>query len=266
MNRWGLVVLFLLCGPASAQPTPASYLAAEREIHQHDVRLTEIATALENWLAGRMDQSDFLQLLESTRLSPFQRLGPKAGKAAYAQEKQMLQRIQAFAAEKSPDSDGQRALFLSLSGFTESRTKTLMRWRQEKLRLLLAANLTNEQHVYYRWELAWTEVWDREAELTSQLEQAFLDESGAPPPQDLLRSLLKLRLRADNTACPQSLIALDTICKERLTLLTRTAEQLLRLKKRHSSGALTRVRRLSRQLSKMTQDFQEERLARLLEL
>ena len=74
---------------------------------------------------------------------------------------------------------------------------------------------------------------------------------------------LAVRALAENIACPSNLETLDATATERLTLLTRTAEQLLRLEKRSSSGALTRVRRLSRQLSEITAKFQADRLKTL---
>jgi hypothetical protein len=264
MRFWTLAsFILLMCWPVLAQPTP-DYLKSEDEIHSHDLVLTEVAETLESWLAGRKSQAEFQAFLKSARqrIKSFQRLEKKVAGPVYADEMELLREIQSFAGEKAPDSDGQKSMFLSLSRTTESRTRALMAWRQTQLRRLLAADLTPAQQAYYRWELSWTEVWDREAELTSQLEHAFLDGTG-PSPAELLSSFLKLRLQADKIACPESLKALDAKCKERLTLLTRTAEQLLRIRKRRNSGALTRVRRLSRQLSELTQEFQSERLSRL---
>ena len=264
LRALAVLVLFLSCAVA-AQPTPSTYLAAEKEIARHEDRLTQVAEGLESWLAGRTDQAAFQQLIENAQAGPatYRRLDPKTAQAVGLYEKELLRRIHAFANVKAPDSDGQRALFLRLGELTESRTRALMSWRQKELRQLLASDLTSEQHAYYRWQFSWTEIWDREADLTSELEHAFLGEDDSTSPQELLRALLKLRLRADSTACPKTLLGLDALSKERLTVLTRTAEQLLRLKERRSSGALTRVRRLSRQLSELTQKFRNQRIVRL---
>ena len=263
--RFVLLSFLFLTSYASAQ-TPAAYLKSEKEIHRHDKQLTTVAESLESWLAGRLSQAEFLATLESClkACGEYRTLPPGVAQSLQTQEVSLLARISNFASEKAPDSEGQRSLFLSLSGLTESRTIRLIRWRQETLRKLLAGNLTRDQHNYFRWELAWLEVWAREAELTHRLEEAFLAEGQSEgEPQKILKSFLSLRVLADNIACPASLESLDSTSTERLTLLTRTAEQLLRLDERRGSGALTKVRRLSRQLAEITSRFQSERLARL---
>ena len=263
--RFVLLFLLIITSSAPAQ-TPATYLKSEKEIHRHDKQLTIVAESLESWLAGRLNQADFLETLENCRkqCGEYRTLPPGVALSLQTQDVSLLARISNFASEKAPDSEGQRRLFLGLSSLTEARTTNLIRWRQETLRKLLAGQLTRDQHNYFRWELAWLEVWGKEAALTRRLEQAFLDEGqGEGEPQKILKQFLSLRVLADNIACPARLESLDSNATERLTLLTRTAEQLLRLEERRGSGALTKVRRLSRQLAEITSKFEVERLALL---
>jgi hypothetical protein len=263
--RFNLLFFLLFISCASAQ-TPAGYLKSEKEIHHHDNQLTTVAESLESWLAGRLNQAEFLKLLNTSKkqCAEYRTLPPEVSQILRSQEATLLDKISSFASQKAPDSDGQRRLFLELSRLTESRTTHLIEWRQKALRKILAGQLSREQHNYFRWELAWLEVWGREAELTHRLEEAFLAEGQSDgEPQQIVKSFLSLRLLADNIACPANLESLDSTATERLTLLTRTAEQLLRLAKRRGSGALTKVRRLSRQLAEITSRFQSERLARL---
>ncbi|MCA9779831.1 MAG: hypothetical protein KC800_24050 [Candidatus Eremiobacteraeota bacterium] len=257
-----LVCLLLLCGPLWAQ-TPATYLKAEEEISLHDRQLTRVAESLENWLAGRLTQAELQKVVggASKECSAYRALPALVGKTVYARESKLLDQISSFAAQTAPDAEGQRRLFLALSELTESRNEQLISWRQETLRKILAGKLSRDEHNYFRWELAWLDVWNKENGLTHQLELGFLEEpGGTSDPRQILKSFLAVRALAENIACPSNLETLDATATERLTLLTRTAEQLLRLEKRSSSGALTRVRRLSRQLSEITVKFQSERL------
>ena len=263
--RFVLLSLLILTSYASAQ-TPAAYLKSEKEVQRHDKQLTTVAESLESWLAGRLSQADFLKLLNTSKkeCAEYRTLPAEVSRSLQSQEASLLDKISSFASQKAPDADGQRRLFLELCRLTESRTTRLIGWRQGTLRKILAGQLTRDQHNYFRWELAWLEVWGKEANLTHRLEEAFLAEGHTDgEPQQILKSFLSLRVLADNIACPPNLESLDSTATERLTLLTRTAEQLLRLEKRRGSGALTKVRRLSRQLAEITSRFQSERLSRL---
>lgn len=258
----GAILILLLSSVGLAQ-SPVSYLQAETEVLEHQNRLTALAEALENWLAGRLSQEAFAQAIERAKDSkPYRHLERPAATSVYADENKIIKKIESFAGKEAPDFDAQKQLLLSLSSFSESRTSNLLAWRRQQLKTLLGSKLTSSRRTYFEWELSWIGVWEKEAKLTKQLETAFLDDTG-PEAQQLLKDLLKLRAQADAIARPQSLQELDATCKERLTLLTRTAEQLLRLKKRQSSSAVTKVRRLSRQLSALTQKFQTERLAKI---
>ena len=265
----GLALLGIAWSPLAAQTIPSSYLAAEREIRVHDQLLTQLADSLENWLAGRQKHRELSS--EITRLSkslaPYRKLPAQTAQEVLRREREMVSQIQTFSEREDPDAEGQRALFLALSQYTEARSLKLLRWRQDTLHQLLSLDLSKEQHAYYRWEAVWVPMWLEEAELTRKLQQGFLEsKTGSRQKQEVLQALLRLRLRADNTACPEAHRALDAKLKERLTVLARTAEQLLRLEAQKSSGTVTRVRRLSRQLSELTEQFQSTRLDTLQSL
>ena len=254
------------CSPLAAQSRPSSYLAGEREIRLHDRLLTHLADSLENWLAGRQKHSQLSAELTkaSQSLKSYQKLPSQTGKEVLKSELEVVGRIRAFSEQEEPDAEGQRTLFLALGRHTEARSLRLLQWRRDTLHQLLSLDLTKEQHAYYRWEAIWVPMWIEEAELTRKLQESFLEpKTESQQKKEVLQALLRLRLRAENTACPESHRALDAKLKERLTVLARTAEQLLRLEQQKSNGAVTRVRRLSRQLSELTEQFQSGRLETL---
>lgn len=261
-------LIFLVLVTAGPVLSQSNFLESEREIFRHDEQLNQVAEALENWLSGRMPQAELLETLKGARKQggPYRTLPKAVGTKLYGWESRLLQSIEQFASQKAPDAKGQKKLFLLLGSLTESRSTELLQWRKSTLAGLLAKKPDAAQRAYFEWELKWIEIWRRETLLTSQLEQAFLDENSTQDPREILKSFLQLTAQADQISVPANLAAVNTTSRERLTLLTRTAEQLVRLDTRQSSSALTRVRRLSRQLSKLTSQFQADRLTRLEKL
>lgn len=154
-------------------------------------------------------------------------------------------------------------MLLSVSTLSQERTTHLLEWRAERLKNLLARDLSIDLHRYLRWEATWVRLWIDEADLTARLQRGFLDEVSQSEQKQILKELLRLRVKAEHTAFSQDLEALDTLAKERLTVLARTAEQLMRLDEHKSQGAFVRVRRLSRELDKITERFQADRLEAL---
>ncbi len=233
-------------------------------MQRHEGALAVLAESLEEWLAGRMKQVALVQKLEgiSKTLSSYRGLDSTVFSQVAGLEQKMLDRTLAFAKTDSPDSDGQRALFLSLSELNEKRNLALLGWRSKRVSELLAVDLPSPAHSYFRWEAGWLPLWTEEVRLTGELQRRLLDSGDdSQSNTDILKGLLRLRARAESIAVPDAYAPLNSLSKKRLTLLARTGEQLLRMDERKSRGALTRVRRLSRQLSELTEEFQLRRLA-----
>lgn len=261
---WCLALVAVL----SAKEGATALYSVEAEIYLHDQALHRTAGSLEDWLAGRKSKEALFAALnaDTAHLGLPKKLPGAVGQEVGRAEAAIPKAIRAFANQESPDSSGQKALFLELSRYTADRTLALMKWRKQRLANLIAQTSAGKSHNVFRWELAWLDLWIEEAHLTRDLEQAFLLESFDKEAKDILKDFLRLRMRADLIACPPEARELDRSAKERLTVLTRTAEQLARIEKRQSSGAVTRVRRLSRQLSALTKSYQESRLALLKSL
>lgn len=241
----------------------ASFLQAERQLLQQEQALSRLADGLEEWLAGRLAKEQLLIKLEevSQDLKECPGLPRDSSRKLLRLERTMLDKARSFATRNKPDGEGQRELFLSLSSLNEERTLLLLEWRTRQLTELLADSTPAELHAHYRWEASWLPLWREEAVLTRKLQQGLLNEG--PDQADhraILQSLLRLRSRAEAVAPPALDRELHRLCLERLVILARTAEQLLRLEKRKSRGALTRVRRLSKRLSALTEEYQEKRL------
>lgn len=258
-------VLFLLAS-VSAKPS-ARYLACESEVSRHEEALSGLALSTEEWLSGRLKQQQMLTRLahSESALGSYLNLPKPVATQAFAAEQKMLRETRRFVEAKEPDSEGQKALFLKLGGLQESRTKSLLNWRLGQNKALARGGRPSE---YLAWEAHWLPLWLEEATLTRKLQLALLsdDETGVKEKKDILRSLLRLRVKGEKVQVGSQLQELQALSQERLTILARTAEQLIRMEKRKSRGALTRVRRLSKKLTRLTQEFQGKRLKQLKQL
>jgi hypothetical protein len=259
-----ILTLIGLTEPCLAQtPSYPEFLSAEREVYAHEESLSTVAESLEEWLAGRQKKAELAGHLTSARksLTPYRKIPKKYSGPLLQSELGILDRINEFSRSEEPDGEGQRRLFLGLSEFNEKRSLTLLEWRQAQAGHFLAGPQSEEIHGYFRWEASWLPIWKEEAGLTRRLQKGLLDTKGEDGQQtEVLKELLRLRSRADKVACPEAYRNVQDLSKERLTVLARTAEQLLRLEQRKSRGAVTRVRRLSRKLTEITKKFQTERL------
>lgn len=243
---------------ALAQP---GFLSGEKEIHKHEKTLERLAEGLDRWLSGRSALRDFQSLLQQSQqsLTPYSSVAGAEGKAATQAEQEIVAAIRRFTQSSAPDAEGQRKLFLTLGQAHEKRTLALLRWRaaQEKSLLPSARGRVKEQ---LQWEAGWLPIWTEEARLTGRLQKHLLSSTEKNDEKQLLQGLLQLKLKADKLPCPSSMKPLAHLSQERLTLLVRSAEQLVRLNQHQSQGAVTRVKRLSKKLSELTAEFQALRL------
>lgn len=259
-----LFLCFVVCFPRQATAeTPAfnNFVETEKRVFRHETSLSKMAVGLENWLSGREKQIVLLKALNEVAAETKQPIGlPRTyGDTVASAEKSMVKMAQDFANSERPDSDGQRALFTGMSEQTQQRTLALLKWREASVGKLRKSSIDSGPRALLEWEAAWYPLWADEAKFTRRLQAGLLQDS-TQDDADILKGLLALRIRAQGIEPPQQASGLHEKSLERLTILARTAEQLLRLEKRKSRGALTRVRRLSRKLTSITKQFQEERL------
>lgn len=251
---WGI---FLTSGALADRSSFASF---ERRMYQHDQALAEVSQSLEEWLSGRLEQRAFLRRLEEQKRA-FTALPGKAGDSIRSSELRMVEAMAEFAGAKQPTAAGQQKLFLKLGELNCRRSVEYLQWRERELKSLLAGKPLSSTGEYLAWEAAWNPIWLEEARLTLSLQQGML--SGAGSGQEgkkVLQGLLKLSERGAKIKAPETAKELQTLALDRVAVLARTAEQLIRLEARQSRGALTQVRRLSRKLSSLTEEFQGKRL------
>lgn len=257
-----LLIAITLLQTALAEPESfQDFLKNEKQIVSHELELSRMASVLEEWLSGRSKRSVLLETLKQVEAATARppSLSKKAKDTVKSTEAEMIRLIREFATEEDPDGDGQRRLFSGMSQTTEKRTLALLSWRAGVVKELLKQKLPAARSAQLTWEAAWYPIWAEEAKYTRRLQAGLLEES-AGDDSEILKGLLALRVRAQAISCPERVADLQRMSLERLTILARTAEQLMRLEKRKSRGALTRVRRLSRKLSALTEEFQSRRL------
>lgn len=265
MKHLLLSVLFCV-GLSALAFAQKGFVVFEGQVFQHEKSLAVASQSLEEWLSGRLEQKAFL-----TKISEQKRalgtLPGEAGSKMVKAENQILDAMSSFAKQSQPTSDGQRQLFLSLGRLTQQRSLDYLKWRETELKGLLSNKLTQEQASYVRWEAAWNPIWIEEAKLTLRLQQAMLSESSSPQEsKTVLQSLLKLAERGTKISTPTQAKELQQLSTDRLAVLARTSEQLIRLEARQSRSALTQVRRLGKKLTELTEEFQGKRLTLLKKL
>lgn len=251
----------MLATPALAEH--GGMVAAEEQIVSHEAVVTDLSKNLEEWLSGRMAQRAFLNKVDTLRqsLQAYTGLQAGTGEAVLKLENGLLDAAAAFAKQESPTAAGQRQLFLTLGRLTEERTQKLLDWRAKEIGKMLKSEKSPKRKAYYAWEEAWIPLWREEARLTYKLQASVLSEKSEDKAgREVLSSFLKLTAQADQLKVPDTAADLQSLSKDRLTVLTRTSEQLLRLEKRQSRSAVTQVRRLSAKLSTLTEQYQSARL------
>lgn len=245
--------------------------AAERGVLKHDYALARLAAGLEDWLTGRSDLAAIKATLAAVKSDLGQATAlPKDAAARLGKAEQgLLAAVAGFTAEQSPDAEGQRALFESLNGFTRDRSVALLEWRiGNNLQLKSAAQKGSARARYLDWEAAWLPLWKAEVDITYRLQKSVLqsfktqEDNGSA----FVRELLAVQSKANAVSVPKELSALQEVAVRRLTLLARTAEQLNRLGRGESRGALTRVRRLNKEQTELGRQLQDQRLAILVGL
>ncbi len=189
-----------------------------------------------------------------------QELAARVSKA----EQGMLDAVGGFTASQAPDAEGQKALFQRLNGFTRDRSNALLEWRgAANARFKQGSKPGTPRARYQAWEAAWLPLWKSEIDITYRLQADALKASRSEKASSYVREILALQRQAAAVVTPKELQELQDLSLRRLTVLARTAEQLQRLSEGESRGALTRVRRLSKELSDLGRQMQEMRLARL---
>lgn len=219
-------------------------------------------------MAGRSDLAALKATLSQarTKLSTPLSLPKSLSDKVARSEAGLLAAVGSFAAEQAPDADGQRKLFERLNSFTRERSLALLEWRSNNnASLRKSASQGSPAARFLSWESAWIPLWKSEIELTYRLQKSALTSSqGKERPSTLVREILAVQSQAASLTPSKELASLQEMASQRLTLLARTAEQLDRLG--HSRGALTRVRRLSKEQAELGRKLQEQRLALLMSL
>lgn len=256
MNRFA-ALLTLVC--LTLFPTRAevqTFQSVETSLFARESTLAEMAGALESWLSGRATLEDTKVLVGKARTSLAQS-SPVPALDSF--EKEMANQIFSFLQSDEHTADGQRRLFRKLGESTRDRSLALIKWRQGEMPTLKA------DQAWKTWETAWLPLWKEEATLTYELQLKLLDPEQFSKAENsaLLRELLALQTRAQKIEAGQDLEKLQSLSVERLTVLARAAEQLLRMDRTQSRGAVTRVRRLSKQLDALTREFRQLRLQKI---
>ncbi len=264
-----LLIVIACCGQALAQG--GTWLMGEEELRTRDLGLQKLFSATEEWLGGRMSLDKLkAELGEVKRVLASPAAGlPEAERAEIvALDTEVLGRVQAFSDLTEPSVESQKILFADLARLMRQRNLWALSWRKKELNRKLGQGPDAAPTRYLRWELSWVPIWEEEIHSTYELQSLLLalsrGESGTSQKgKELTRRLLALQERAGNIAVPNELRALQDLSEQRLTLLARTSEQLLRLEQGQSRGALQRVRKLSRELAEFTERFQTLRLEKV---
>lgn len=175
----------------------------------------------------------------------------------------LINAVSSFTANKAPDSQAQRSLFESLNTHTRSRALALLQWRTQNNRSLSQKRHHQARTNFLAWESAWLPLWKAEVDITYRLQKNALSRSQSSSSSNFVREVLALQAQANAIKTPKELSALQDIASRRLTLLARTAEQLDRLGRGESRGAITRIRRLNKEQSELGNQLQEQRLSQL---
>lgn len=268
--RLGLLLL-VLTGVAWAAPSAeiSGYLRSEKSVQRHERALAVLASAIEEWLSGRQGLEATQKVLGTVRteLKAKLELPQAVVSKVQSSEKRLLDSVDRFLRNSSPDAAGQRALFESLNAATRDRALTLLEWRSSRNQALAKQFSSGPRAAYFAWEAGWLAIWKEEVQLTYRLQKAFLDSQGrqAVEGKSFVRELLALQSKADKLAVPASLSGLSELAVRRLTLLARAAEQLDRVGA-GSRGALTRLRKLNREQMEADRQLQDKRLETLSKL
>lgn len=265
-----LLILVLTCAAGAGPATEISaYLSAEKSVQRHERALAMLAAAVEEWLSGRQGLEATQTVLRSVRAELKAKLHLPQAVATKVQssEKQLVDSVERFLRNSSPDAAGQKALFESLNAATRDRALGLLQWRASRNQALAKQYSTGARAAYFAWEAGWLTIWKEEVQLTYRLQKAFLDSQGrqAVEGKSFVRELLALQSKADKLAVPASLSGLSELAVRRLTLLARAAEQLDRVGA-GSRGALTRLRKLNREQMEADRQLQDKRLETLSKL
>jgi hypothetical protein len=244
-------------------------VAAEKGVQSHDRALARLAAGLEDWLSGRGELAAFGKTLRQVKADLGKSAGLPRGTAAQveAAERSLLASVSSFAAQRAPDAEGQRAMFQSLNNATRERALALLDWRAGNNAGLRKSARERSAREYLVWEAAWLPLWKSETEIGYRLQKAFLQKTPVEGAGSaLIRELLALQARASEVPAGKSVQGLQELAVRRLTLLARTAEQLDRLGRGATHGAITRVRRLNKEQTELVRQLQEQRLAILTAL
>lgn len=265
-----MVLLLALSLSLSAQESsfPAT-LKAEQALQRHDQALAKLATGLEDWLSGRSDLKTIQTTVAASKLelNNTLSLSRETSSQVLAAQQGIVQAVSGFTANTTPSAEGQRALFARLNDYTRARSMALLQWRSNNNRRLLEANRQHRARAdYLAWEAAWIPLWKSEIDITYRLQKQALSSGTAAPGNSFVREILALQSQASAVALPQQHTALQELSVRRLTVLARTAEQLDRLGQGESRGAVTRIRRLTKEQSSLDVALQKERLSVLSKL
>lgn len=263
MGLWLAMVAPVWGAPADLQ----GLLASETRVAHNEATWQKVAGSLEEWLSGRRDlaamKADLVTAQKAIGSRPV--VAGEVGRRVYQAERAMLAAVQGFVFQKEPSATSQRALFRTLNDLSRERALGLLDWRSEQARLH-SRSAGPSAAPYWAWELAWLPRWRQEVELTHRLQSSALAEGGASSGQGIVGDLLRLQSEASASTPAAPLAPLQETALQRLTVLARTAEQLERLSRSESRGALTRIRRLSRELAQLNGRLQEQRRAFLAAL
>lgn len=262
MIRLLLLCLLALPGQAQSAVTVKQVAQAEARVQKHDQALARLANGLEDWLAGRADLAAMKATVAAVKSQLSQPLSlPSEVSTRVTQAEQgLLSAVNGFTTARAPDAEGQRALFEQLNVFTRDRSLALLHWRVRNNEQLRKQHKPGTQGSrYLEWEAAWLPLWKSEVDLSYRLQKSALSQKEGQS-AGFVRELLSLQSQAAAVNTPQELQALQEISLRRLTVLARTAEQLGRLQRGESRGAVSRVRRLSKELAELGQQLQERRL------
>ncbi len=249
----------------------ARTIGSEESLRVHDNALVRLAGELESWLGGRQNQAVTKKSVETVGrvLTRPLELPSKTKEKIVAAEAVLLRGVSRFLAESHPDMEGQRRLFQEINSAVRDRQMAVLEWRVSANRDLIGQTKNVKSLHWLSWEASWLPLWKSEVELTYALQRTFLERRDADEAEltSLVGSILRLQQQGRLVGTPAELTKLQELAEGRLTLLARTAEQLIRLRRvGESRGALTRIRRLSRDQAELSQQLQEARLQALRSL
>lgn len=224
-----------------------------------------MASGLEKWLSGRASLASTKNLLGEVVEPTLTRRGPLP--ELKKTELSMVSSVKAFLNRDSHTADSQRELFGMLGRLNRDRSLVLAKWRTQQLEQL-AKSAPKGQAAWIDWERQWLPIWEEEAELTYQLQLKLLKPKESTSEQNtaLLRKVLALQLRGQGVLAKGDMEKVQGLSQKRITVIARAAEQLVRLERSGSRGAVRQVRKLSKKLDALTSEFREARLARMRSL